>query len=103
MPYKSAAQRKFMHAKLPKIAAKWDSEMKKQPTGGKPNKVYKTGSPVAHKNMTLDPMGYINREINKGKRLKPSTRRSGVARMSLRRAAARRLAADKRSPKVKGI
>jgi hypothetical protein len=26
MPYKSAKQRAYMHAKLPKIAAKWDKE-----------------------------------------------------------------------------
>jgi len=26
MPYKSDKQRKFMHAKHPKIAAKWDAE-----------------------------------------------------------------------------
>ena len=24
MPYKSAKQRRYMHAKLPKIAARWD-------------------------------------------------------------------------------
>lgn len=27
MPYKSDAQRKFMHAEHPDIAAKWDAEM----------------------------------------------------------------------------
>lgn len=54
------------------------------------NKVYKTGSPVAHKNMTLDPTGYINREANKGKRVQTSTRRAGLAKMALKRAAARR-------------
>jgi len=26
MPYKSAKQRKYMHAKLPKIAKKWDKK-----------------------------------------------------------------------------
>jgi hypothetical protein len=26
MPYKSAKQRRFMHAKHPKIAAKWDKK-----------------------------------------------------------------------------
>lgn len=26
MPYKSSAQRKFMHAKHPEIAKKWDKE-----------------------------------------------------------------------------
>ena len=26
MPYKSEKQRKFMHAKYPEIAAKWDKE-----------------------------------------------------------------------------
>lgn len=30
MPYASAKQRAYMHAKLPKIAARWDKE-----TGGK--------------------------------------------------------------------
>jgi len=30
VPYKSEKQRKFMHAKHPKIAARWDKE-----TGGK--------------------------------------------------------------------
>jgi hypothetical protein len=33
MPYKSEAQRKYMHAKMPKLAKKWDKEMKKK--GGK--------------------------------------------------------------------
>jgi hypothetical protein len=28
MPYKSDKQRKFMHAKHPKIAARWDKEAK---------------------------------------------------------------------------
>ena len=27
MPYKSDKQRKFMHARHPKIAAKWDKEI----------------------------------------------------------------------------
>jgi hypothetical protein len=26
MPYKSEKQRRYMHAKLPKIAARWDKE-----------------------------------------------------------------------------
>ena len=26
MPYKSAKQRRYMHAKLPKIAARWDKK-----------------------------------------------------------------------------
>jgi len=26
VPYKSAKQRRFMHAKLPKLAAKWDKK-----------------------------------------------------------------------------
>jgi len=26
MPYKSEKQRKYMHAKLPKLAAKWDKK-----------------------------------------------------------------------------
>jgi hypothetical protein len=59
-------------------------------------KVYMSGSPVAHKNMSLDPTGYMNREINKGSKIKPSTRRSGLAKMSLERAAQRRLALKKR-------
>ena len=63
------------------------------------NKVYRTGSPVAHKGMTLDPTGYLNREVNKGKRIQPSTRRSGLAKMGLQRAAQRRLEAQKRAPK----
>jgi hypothetical protein len=33
MPYKSDKQRKFMHAKHPEIAARWDKE-----TGGKVEK-----------------------------------------------------------------
>lgn len=28
MPYKSNAQRKYMHAQHPEIAAKWDAEMR---------------------------------------------------------------------------
>ena len=28
MPYKSAKQRKYMHAKLPAIAKRWDKEAK---------------------------------------------------------------------------
>jgi hypothetical protein len=31
MPYKSAAQRRFMHAKHPKIAKRWDKEMASRP------------------------------------------------------------------------
>lgn len=60
-------------------------------------KLYRTGTPVAHKNMTLDPTGYINREVNKGKKTKkrPSTRRAGLARMALQRAAARRVGASR--------
>ena len=30
MPYKSEKQRKFMHAKHPGIAARWDREAKKK-------------------------------------------------------------------------
>ena len=45
MPYKSDAQRRFMHAKHPKIAARWDKE-----TGGKvvatPKKGIAKGEPV---------------------------------------------------------
>lgn len=64
--------------------------MNKQP--GKPHltKTYKTGSPVAHKNMKLDPTGYVNREVNKGSLIKPSSSRSGLAAKSLQRAAKRR-------------
>lgn len=38
MPYKSSAQRKYMHAKLPKIAARWDKKY-----GGKVKKGGKKG------------------------------------------------------------
>lgn len=65
-------------------------------------KVYMTGSPVAHKNMTLNPTGYINRDVNQGKRIQPSTRRSGLAKMGLKRAAQRRLEAKKRAPTPRG-
>ena len=103
MPYKSDAQRRFMHAQHPQIAKKWDAETRAQSKaksiGAKAgvSKVYKTGSPVAHKNMTLDPTGYINREVNKGRKVQPSTRRSGMAKMSLKRAAQRRMAAQQRA------
>ncbi len=63
------------------------------------NNVYRTGTPVAHKNMMLDPTGYINREVNKGKRIQPSDRRSGAAKLSMQRAAQRRLENKKRAPK----
>lgn len=102
MPYKSDAQRKFMHAKHPEIAKKWDAESRSKKKGGKVkvNKVYKTGTPVAHKGMMLDPMGYVNREVNKGKNTrKPSTRRAGAARLALQRAAERRAAIQKSRPK----
>lgn len=100
MPYASDAQRKFMHAQHPGIAKKWDAEIRtgKPLKGGKTTKVYRTGTPVAHKNMVLNPMGYVNREINKGSKTQPSTRRSGLAKMGLKRAAERRLAARKRAP-----
>jgi len=64
--------------------------MNKQP--GKPHttKVYKTGSPVAHKNMKLNPTGYVNREVNKGSLIQPSNSRSGLAAKNLQRAAQRR-------------
>jgi hypothetical protein len=63
-----------------------------------------TGSPVAQKGMKLNPMGYLNREINKGKLVQPSTRRSGLAKMSLERAARRRMAIRAKAPKPrKGI
>lgn len=102
MPYKSDAQRKFMHAQHPEIAKKWDDEIRSKKGGKvKVNKVYKTGTPVAHKNMTLDPTGYVNREVNKGTRTqKPSTRRAGVARLALQRAAERRAAIQKARPKM---
>lgn len=64
--------------------------MNKQPGKPKTTKVYKTGSPVAHKNMKLNPTGYINREVNKGSLIQPSTSRSGIAAKSLQRAAQRR-------------
>lgn len=65
---------------------------------GKPktNKVYRTGTPVAHKNMKLDPTGYINREVNKGSLMKKSNSRSNLASLSLRRAAQRRQTNKKR-------
>jgi hypothetical protein len=56
------------------------------------NKVYKTGSPVAHKGMKLNPTGYINREVNKGSLIKPSDSRSKLAAQGLQRAAQRRQA-----------
>jgi hypothetical protein len=31
MPYKSEAQRKYLHANEPEVAAKWDAEMKTKP------------------------------------------------------------------------
>ena len=70
--------------------------MNKQP--GKPHltKTYRTGTPVAHKGMKLDPTGYINREVNKGSLMKPSTSRSGMAAKSLMRAAQRRQQNKKR-------
>lgn len=33
MPYKSEKQRRFMHARHPDIAARWDAEAKKKPAG----------------------------------------------------------------------
>lgn len=66
------------------------------------HRVYRTGSPVAHKGMKLNPTGYINREVNKGSRIQPSTQRSGLATMSLRRAAMRRMEARKRAPRAVG-
>lgn len=89
MPYKSKAQAAFMHAKLPKIAKRWDAEAREAP------KTYRTGSPVAHKGMKLDPTGYVNREVNKGKR---SQKRSGLAQKMLQNAANRRLSAMKGRP-----
>lgn len=35
MPYKSDKQRRFMHAKHPEIAARWDAEEKKKPRPSK--------------------------------------------------------------------
>lgn len=70
--------------------------MNKQPGKPKTTKVYRTGSPVAHKNMRLDPTGYINREVNKGSLIKPSQQRSGLAAKSLQRAAQRRQQNKKR-------
>lgn len=34
MPYASEAQRRYMHARLPKIAARWDREYGSQPLKG---------------------------------------------------------------------
>ena len=76
-----------MHSQHPQIAKRWDAESKK---------VYRTGSPVAHKGMKLDPTGYLNREINKGKR---SQKRSGLAQKMIQRAAQRRISAMKGRPK----
>jgi hypothetical protein len=36
MPYKSAAQRRFMHARHPDIAARWDAEERKTKGKKKP-------------------------------------------------------------------
>jgi hypothetical protein len=66
-------------------------------------KIYgRSGRPVAHKGMALDPMGYVNREANKGTRAlkKPSTARAGLAKLSIQRAAQRRLAIQKAKPKM---
>jgi hypothetical protein len=38
MPFKSEKQRKFMHAKHPKIAKKWEHEGKKRRRGKRPKK-----------------------------------------------------------------
>lgn len=35
MPYKSDKQRRYMHAKLPEIAARWDKEYGSKPVGKK--------------------------------------------------------------------
>jgi hypothetical protein len=64
--------------------------MNKQPGKPKLTKTYRTGTPVAHKNMKLDPTGYVNREVNKGSLIKPSKSRSNLAALSLKRAAQRR-------------
>jgi hypothetical protein len=61
-------------------------------------KVYMTGTPVAQKGMKLNPTGYLNREINKGKLTQPSTQRSGLAKMGLERAAQRRMAIRAKAP-----
>lgn len=60
----------------------------------------RSGSPVAHKGMALDPTGYINREINKGTKAKKGPR-SGLAKKSIARAARRRLATQKARPTMK--
>jgi hypothetical protein len=44
MPYRSVKQRKFMHAKHPEIAARWDKE-----TGGKIVKSPKKKKPKSKK------------------------------------------------------
>lgn len=89
MPYKSDAQARFLHAKHPKIAKRWDAEAREKP------KIYRTGSPVAHKGMKLDPTGYVNREANKGNR---SQKRSGLAAKMIQKAAQRRASASKGRP-----
>lgn len=38
MPYKSDKQRKYMHAKHPRIAAKWDAEIRAGKKKGKGKK-----------------------------------------------------------------
>lgn len=83
----------------PKIAQRWDAEIRKPSAGIQPKKVYGTGSPVAHKNMTLDPTGYVNREINKGKR---TQRRAGLAKKMIQNAAKRRASAGRPQPKKLG-
>lgn len=102
MPYQSGAQRRFMHVAHPDIAKRWDAEISNKTKGSKGSKVYKTGTPVAHKNMTLNPTGYINREINKGSKVQRSTQRSGLAKMGLERAAQRRMELRKNQPKPRG-
>lgn len=103
MPFKSAAQRSFMYMHHPDIAKRWSNESTAKSIGNSGlKKTYRTGTPVAHKNMTLDPTGYVNREVNKGKLIQPSTRRSGAAKLGLKRAAARRLAARQKQPRPVG-
>lgn len=94
MPYKSQQQAAFMHINHPKIAKRWDAEAREAP------KTYRTGSPVAHKNMKLDPTGYVNREVNKGKR---AQNRSGLAQKMIQKAAQRRTAAMKGRPQSRSV
>ena len=51
MPYKSEKQRKFMHATMPKLAAKWDKKY-----GGK---LVKTSDKTATKSLIKHGKGHL--------------------------------------------